>query len=100
MATLHLMLLDGFANDEVAVAVNGREVYRKAGVTTKDPLTAARADAVDVPVDGAEARLRVSVVGRADSSEQIRVVDTPFVGVRLYEGKLRFVTSAEPVPLL
>jgi hypothetical protein len=96
--TLHVALRDGFRNDTVTITVNGREVYRKTGVTTD--LTISFADAVEIPVEGSSARLEVAVDGGPTASVEVRLAETPFVAVWLVEGAMRFQTSKERVPML
>jgi len=96
--TLHVALRDGFRNDTVTIKVNGREVYRRSGVTTN--LTISYADAVDVPVEGSRATVEVAVDGGQTGSEEVRVVETPFVDVRILEGTMEFLKSKEPIPML
>ena len=74
--TLHVALRDGFHNDTVTIKVNGKEVYRKSGITTD--LTISFADSVEVPVEGATARLEVTVEGGQRKSEEVRVAETSF----------------------
>jgi hypothetical protein len=96
--TLHVALRDGFQNDTVTIKVNGREAYRRSGVTTN--LTISYADAVDVPVEGSRATVEVAVDGGQTGSEEVRVVETPFVDVRILEGTMEFLKSKEPIPML
>lgn len=95
---LHVALLDGFRDDTVTIRVNGNEVYRKPGVTTD--LAISFADAVSVPVEGATARVEVAVEGSRAGSEEIRVTDTPFVGVRILGKSVEFRNAKEPIPML
>jgi hypothetical protein len=96
--TLHVALRDGFRNDTVTIMVNGKEVYRKSGVTTD--LTISFADSVEVPVEGPTARLEVAVEGGQNGSDEIRLAETPFVAVRILGGNLEFQTSKDPIPML
>ena len=95
---LHVALRDGFHNDTVTIRVNGKEVYRKSGVTTD--LTISFADSVEVPIDGGTARLDVAVDGGQARSEEITVAETPFVAVRIVGARMEFRKSKEQIPML
>jgi len=96
MSTLHVALQDGFAGDEVAIRVDGREVWRKAGVKTDIRISRADAAEVEAPSGAAveiEARGRTAAV-RADPA-------TPHLGVSLdREGRPQMRLSAEPFAYL
>lgn len=96
--TLHVALRDGFRDDAVTIKVNGKEVYRKSGVTTD--LTISFADSVEVPVEGGTAKLEVAVDGGQTRSEEVRVAETPFVAVRIFGGTMEFRKSKEQIPML
>jgi hypothetical protein len=96
--TLHVALRDGFRNDTVTIKVNGKEVYRRSGVTTD--LTISYADSVEVLVEGTTVRLEVAVDGGQTGSEEVRVAETPFVAVRILEGTMEFQKSKEQIPML
>src|SRR5262245_54713071 len=96
MATLHVALQEGFSNDEVTLSVNGTEVFRKTGITTK--LQIGYADAVDVEVASGEARLDVNVVTRSTRQPVlVTVSDRTYVGVSLdRRGQPEYQISSEP----
>ena len=96
--SLYIQLRDGFSNDSVTIAVNGKEIYRKSGVSTD--LTISFADAVEVPVTGPVAKLAVAIKGGHKLEKKIRVQETPFVDVWIIEGKMEFRESKDPVPML
>ena len=96
--TLQVALRDGFRDDTVTIKVDGKEVYRKSGVSTD--LTISFADSVEVSVAGATARLEVSVAGGQSRSEEVRVAETPFVAVQVLDGTMEFRKSKEPIPML
>jgi len=96
--TLHISLRDGFQNDAVTIRVNGKDVYRKSGVTTD--LTISFADSVEVPVETGTARVEVAVQGGQHGSAEVRVADTPFVAVQILNGTMEFRTSREQMPML
>jgi len=96
MATLHVAFQEGFSNDEVALSVNGAEVFRKTGITTK--LQIGYADAVDVEVASGRSRLDVNVVTRSTAASiQVTVSDRTYVGVSLdRRGQPECQVSGEP----
>ncbi len=98
MKSLFIKLRDGFSNDAVTVTLNGKEVYRKAGVSTD--LAISYADAVEVPVAESVVQLEVAVAGGQTKTKKIRVHETPFVDVWISEGKMELRESAEEVPML
>ena len=93
MATLHIALQDGFRDDAVTIAVDGRVVYNRAGVSSD--LRIARADAVDVEVASARARVVVSVEpGHLRASVELDPVATPHLAVELQRpGTIRLTPS-------
>ncbi len=98
MKSLFIKLRDGFSHDAVTITLNGKEVYRKAGVSTD--LTISYADAVEVPVADAVVQLEVAVEGGQTETKEIRVRETPFVDVWISSGKMELRAAAEEVPML
>jgi hypothetical protein len=96
MPTLHVAFQEGFSNDEVVVYVNGAEVFRKSGITTK--LQIGYADAIDVEVASGMSRLDVNVVTRnTTATTLVTVSDRTYVGVSLdRSGQPTYQVSAEP----
>jgi hypothetical protein len=81
MSTLHIYLEDGFENDTVVVRVNGREVFRKAGVRTRPEISLA--DLVEAEVDGGPTTVGVEIPTRGEQVT-IHIEDaarTPYVHV-------------------
>jgi hypothetical protein len=74
MATLHIELMDGFANDTVVVKVNGAEIARQEGVSTRHQIGHAGSIEADVP-DG-PMRLNVELTSRGISASRT-VTSTP-----------------------
>ena len=98
MTQLHIALNDGFAGDQVAVRVDGREVYRKAGVKTD--LRISRADAVDTEAADGGADVEIEARGKV-SRVRIDPKATPYLGVDLGpDGQPRFRQQAEPFAYL
>jgi len=95
---LHIKLRDGFSDDTVSIKVNGKEVYRKSGVSTD--LSISFADAVEVPVEESVIKLEVAVEGGQSAEKEIRVRETPFVDVWFIEGQMKLIPSKDEVPML
>ena len=84
MPKLHVAFKDGFANDEVAVRVNGVEVFRRAGVTTKHQISYADSSETDAPVG--ETTVSVQVVTKHQSvSIPLRLREATYIGISLDE---------------
>lgn len=97
MSTLHIALQDGFAGDEVAIRVDGREVYRKPGVRTD--LRISRADGLDVEA-GPRARVEVEARGLTAAAD-VEPQATPHLSISLdRDGRPQMRTSAEPFAYL
>ena len=91
---MHIALHDGFAGHTVTIAVDGREVYRRAGVRTD--LRISRADAFDVDVSGPIADVDVTVdPGGLRASARVDVAATPYLAVDLIGDAIRLTPSAE-----
>lgn len=95
---VRVRLGSGFRNDAVSVRANGELVFDKAGVSTD--LRKSVAATVEVPVGGPALRLEVAVEGGPSVSKDIRPQETPFVEVRLVDGRLELHASAEERPML
>lgn len=95
---VRIKLRDGFRNQAVTIRWNGKEVYRKAGVTTD--LTISYADAVDVAAENGPATLEVEVDGGASASARIDPAQTPFVDVWVDGGRMELRALAAEQPML
>lgn len=95
---LFVKLRDGFSNDTVTIKVNGKEVYRKSGVSTD--LTISFADAVEVPVEQSIVQLQVTVDDGQTKTKEVDVRETPFVDVWIIGGEMELRASKEEVPML
>lgn len=96
--TLRIKLRDGFRDQTVVIAVDGKEIYRKAGVTTD--LSISYADAVEASTEGVPVKLAVRVEGGPAASADIDPRRTPFVDVRITDGKMDLRASAAEQPML
>jgi hypothetical protein len=95
---LRVRLGEGFQNNTVSVKVDGREVYRRTGVSTD--WTISRADAVEVQTEAAAVQLEVAVENGPQVAQQITPAQTPFVEVRLVSGELLLLPLGEEPPML
>ncbi len=91
---LHITLLDGFRRHAVVIVVDGREVYRRAGVTT-DPTTA-HADAFQVAAASRVAHVAVlAIPGDYVASLDVDVARHPHLAISLIGvSTVSFETSA------
>ncbi len=87
MALLHIAFQDGFSDDTVVALVNGEEVFRKTGVTTR--LQVGHADSFEVTVEGGPVDIRI-LLPLKDLSEviQVQVAAATYVGVSIERGKI------------
>ncbi len=96
MTLLHVALQEGFSDDTVVAWLDGKEVYRKAGVSTRWQIS--RADAFEFESPAGQATLKVEVSSRELSrSIPVDLSRTPFVGVSVTpEGELTHKLQSEP----
>ena len=96
MPQLEVALQEGFYRDAVAVAVNGREVFRNDGVTTRMQLGLARSFCTEVPEGSAH--VAVDLPGRGIAGEtDLEMTDALYVGVSVdQDGRVHFKTSTKP----
>lgn len=95
---LRVRLGEGFQNNTVSVRVDGKEVYRKAGVSTNYAIS--HAGTVDVPTEAPQVRLEVAVEGGPDVVREITPGQTPFVEVRLLDGALQLLPLNTEPPMM
>jgi hypothetical protein len=87
VARLQIALQDGFDADAVVVSVDGTEVFRKDGVTTRRQIGLADTFEVDVPERPAQ--LEVAVPSRGVSEAvPVDVREQPVVTLSLREGRI------------
>jgi hypothetical protein len=94
---LNIKLRDGFDHDNVSIKVDGRDVYKKSGVTS-DP-TISFADSADVETDNEEVKLEVTVEGET-KSKTINTRATPFIEVWRTQDNFELRESANEVPMM
>jgi len=96
MARIHIAYQEGFRNDEVVLRLDGKEVSRNSGVTTRLQIGLALAYELEVP-DG-PFELEVALPGRY-SSRTFRFDPSgpKYVGISVAsDGVLTHVVSPEP----
>lgn len=90
-----MALEEGFADDLVVVSVGGREVYRKDGVTTR--MQIGRADSVEVPVDGGELEIAISLPRRGlEERVTARLDDRLYLGLSLEGDAIVYRMAEDP----
>ena len=89
MPTLNIDLQDGFADDDVIVRVNGKEVERRSGVRTKRVLGLAHSMAITVPEGRVRLEVDVPTKGACASTD----VHHPQLGVSVAGKDITFVQS-------
>ena len=87
MARLQVALQDGFDEDAVVVSLDGTEVFRKDGVTTRRQISLAESFEIDAPDQLAE--LHVDVMSRGVSgSIAVDARAQPIVALSLRDGRI------------
>lgn len=96
MKQLTIDLQDGFEDDTVVIEVDGREVYRKAHVRTRQQI--GLADTVVAEVAGPRPRVEVRLLERRLALKLEPALESvAFLGVSLgRDGRLESRESAEP----
>ena len=84
---LTIDLQEGFEGDQVVIAVDGREVFRKQGVKTRQQI--GLAERVRLDVGAGQRSLRVSLPDRDLQREmQVDTTANPILAVSLIGGKV------------
>jgi hypothetical protein len=95
VAVLNVALEEGFTDDAVVVAVDGRTVFDRTGVRTRTQI--GLAESFEVEVDEGRSVVDVQVPARdAHGRLEVPVAATTFVGVSLQGGDVVFRSSGEP----
>lgn len=80
--TLRFVFKEGFANDDVVIRIEGQEVARRGGISTRHDVEPPMAWSVDVPVAADVVTTEVAVPTKnATGSLQVRVAQSPQVDV-------------------
>ncbi len=95
MPLLHVDLQEGFSDDTVVVSVNGGEILRKSGVSTRLQIGFAASAEAEVAGDAAE--LSVTLPQKALSKSAMIPLSGPtYVGVSVRGEGIVFGVSPEP----
>ncbi len=95
MATLVIDLQEGFDGDVVVIMVDGREVFRKAGVRTRYQI--GLAESVRPEVTAGRHRVAVELPDRGLSGEvELDAAATPHLAVSAQGDRLVLTLAAEP----
>lgn len=91
-STLHIALQDGFEGVRVLVSVNGRDVYEREDLWSDPRIGLADSFEVAQTEWPLVVAVRVPDAG-LEGSITIETPATPFVGISIYEGQIRFRVS-------
>ena len=95
MATIRIALQDGFEDDTVVIAVNGKEVFNQKNVKTKRQI--GKAAACELELAHGTAEVEVSLPLRKLSDRiAVKISDDVYVGISLAEGRIEHRISSEP----
>lgn len=98
MTKLHIALNDGFADDTVAIQLDGRPVYEKEHVKTD--LRISHADRVETEAPERGATIEVRARGQS-ATAQVDPAERPYLAVNIDpQGKLEIRQSDAPFPML
>jgi hypothetical protein len=93
---VHFAFQDGFANDDVIVRVNGREVIRESQLKSQDPLLPI-ATTRSVELEGTTGNVNVEVPSRSLSrSFDLDFRESPYLGIAIVGGDIAMRRSARP----
>ena len=92
---MHIALHEGFLNDNVVIEYEGKEVFNKSEIKTKQQI--GFADSIEVNVNN-NPTIVVKIPSRGISKNiEVDVEKTPYIGLSLTsEGTLETKFSAEP----
>lgn len=84
MPTLHIALQEGFSGDEVALRINGREIFHKTGVRTRTQIGFADSAEIEAPPGAVEVEIALPA---RNAVKQVRLQLTApcFLGVSVGE---------------
>jgi hypothetical protein len=95
MPTLHVDLQEGFAGDSVVLALDGVEVARRDGVSTRNQIGLATSINLDVAAQVVSLKIDVPTRQLAATVE-VDPHATPHVGVSIEAGQLVLQPQGEP----
>lgn len=87
---------DGFANDDVVIRVNGREVLREPGLSGRDPLVPVAA-VRQIEIEPAAGQVQVDVPTRGLSRGfDVNFRESPYLGVAIVGNEITLRRSSRP----
>jgi len=95
MATIRIALQDGFEDETVVIAVNGKEVFNQKNVKTKRQI--GKAAGFELKLEPGSADVEVSLPLRKLSDRfAVKVSADVYLGISLVEGRIEHRISSEP----
>jgi hypothetical protein len=95
MPLLHIALQEGFEHEPVEIRINGKEVFNKPQVNTRQQI--GFADAYEADVEGGAVEVTLALPQRAVTVSRVLQVAAPaYVGVSVTAQGLEFKLSQEP----
>ena len=93
---VHFAFQDGFANDDVIVRVNGREVIRESQLKGQDPMLPIAA-VRDIELEATTGKVNVEIPSRGLSrSFDLDFRESPYVGIAIVGGDIAMRKSSRP----
>ena len=96
MPLLHISLQDGFSNEAVVLSANGKEVFNKESVSTRQQIGVAAAVEFEVAEGSVDILVRLPLRNVSERLE-LNVRSTLWLGISLAnDGRLTHRASAKP----
>jgi hypothetical protein len=97
MHALHVALQEGFAHDEVAVSLDGEQVYRATDISTRQQVGLAASFAVNAEAGSHAIEVRLPRRNDLSRLQPVSVSGDTWLGISLQpNGKFDIRVSAEP----
>lgn len=95
MATIRIVLQDGFEDETVVISVNGKEVFNQKNVKTKRQI--GKAAACELNLAAGPADVEVSLpLKKLSERIALKVSDDVYLGISLADGRIVHRISSEP----
>ena len=92
---LHIALQEGFAKDTVLIQCDGREIYRKAGVSTRTQI--GYADSVELDMQANSLKITIELPQRRLTKTIDIAMSAPtYLGISVTAGQITHRISGEP----
>ena len=96
MPRINIILLDGFDDDEVAINVDGREIYHNTSVSTD--MLLGFADSIVIDVSGSSSNIEISIPSQQlMNSTGVNAVQDVFIAFSIVNGAIDMLISEEPL---